>query len=124
MMSGKQRRKEIMAKRHERMQEQVAINIYELPAPPGAVLTDREALRHNNTYGLLPLFYTDYGFNCRDCGAEQIWTAKQQKWWYEIAQGNIGSIAVRCRPCRKKEQKRKEQARRIHLDALEKRNEK
>jgi hypothetical protein len=57
--------------------------------------------RHNNTYGSLPGYYLDMSFTCRDCGEEQVWTAKQQKWWYEIALGPIDSRAVRCLPCRR-----------------------
>ena len=119
MKSGKQRRAEIMEKRHARIPVKESFDVYALPVPDGAILADREALRHNNTYGLLPLFYVDYAFNCRDCEAAQIWTAKQQKWWYEVMQGNINSVAVRCRPCRKKEQQRKKQARDTHLSGLE-----
>lgn len=63
---------------------------------------DRDLLaRHNNTCGPLPTFYADRIFVCRDCGEEQVWTAKQQKWWYEIALGPIDSQAVRCLPCRR-----------------------
>jgi hypothetical protein len=119
MKSGKQRRTEIMKKRRARIPVKESFDVYVLPVPAGAVLTDRDALAsNNNTYSLLPLFYVDYAFNCRDCGAAQIWTAKQQKWWYEIMQGNINSVAVRCRPCRKKEQQRKKSAREIHLSGL------
>lgn len=118
MKSGKQRRTEIMEKRRTRIPAKESFDFYALPVPAGAIPTDREALRHNNTYGLLPLFYVDYVFNCRDCGTVQIWTAKQQKWWYEIMQGNINSVAVRCRSCRKTEQQRKKQARDIHLSGL------
>ena len=57
-------------------------------------------------------------FVCKDCGSHELWTAKQQKWWYEIAKGDIDSIAVRCRSCRKKEQARKVEARRVHLEGI------
>ena len=70
--------------------------------PPGAALADHRELAHINTYGELPAYYVDKPFVCRDCGAEEIWTARQQKWWYEVAKGHIDSTAVRCRPCRKK----------------------
>lgn len=82
------------------------------------VKADKSQLLHNNTYGLLPDFYLDKAFTCRDCGNEEVWTAKQQKWWYEVAKGNINSTAVRCRSCRKKEQARKAEARKIHLQGL------
>lgn len=70
--------------------------------PTGAVLADQNELKHINTYGELPAFYVDKPFVCRDCGAEEVWTAEQQKWWYEVAKGHIDSTAVRCRTCRKK----------------------
>nr|WP_255784020.1 zinc-ribbon domain containing protein [Lysobacter chinensis] len=50
---------------------------------------------------MLPEFYLDRAFTCRDCGEEQVWTARQQKWWYEQALGHIDSRAVRCRACRR-----------------------
>lgn len=50
--------------------------------PYNTILADHEQLQHNNTYGLLPNFYVDKPFICRDCGSWQLWTASQQKWWY------------------------------------------
>ncbi|MGQ0636754.1 MAG: zinc-ribbon domain-containing protein [Planctomycetaceae bacterium] len=47
-----------------------------------------------------PLYYDDRPFVCVDCGKDEIWTAKQQQWWYEVAKGSINSIAIRCRSCR------------------------
>lgn len=81
--------------------------------PLGAVAVDPAQLAHNNTYGLLPSFYIDTPFVCKDCGAHEIWSAKQQRWWYEIAKGPIDSRAVRCRPCRLLERARVEEARRV-----------
>jgi len=68
--------------------------------PAGSVKADQQALAHNNTYDGLPVFYVDRVFSCRDCGKEEIWTAEQQKWWYEVAKGNLNATAVRCRKCR------------------------
>ena len=70
--------------------------------PIGAVLADINKLAHINTYGDLPTYYVDYPFKCEDCGSKEIWTAEQQKWFYEEAKGHIWAVAVRCRPCRKK----------------------
>ncbi|WP_238945951.1 zinc-ribbon domain containing protein [Vandammella animalimorsus] len=39
-------------------------------------------------------------FTCCRCGAQEVWTAKQQKWWYEVAHGPIYSGAKHCRACR------------------------
>ena len=70
------------------------------PPPEGAVLADRSKLAHINTYGDLPEYYLDYDFNCQDCGSKEVWTAAQQKWFYEEAKGHIWAVAVRCRKCR------------------------
>lgn len=117
--SGRQRRLEIREKRRQRALAAAAQTPPALPKrPPDAVEADPAELAHNNTYGLLPLYYVDLAFTCRDCGSEELWTAKQQKWWYEVAKGNINSTAVRCRACRRREQTRRAEARRLHLEGL------
>jgi ribosomal protein L40E len=63
-------------------------------------------------------YYVDLPFHCKDCGAEQVWRATQQKWWYETAKGDPWSTAVRCRACRRKEQRRKAEAREVHLAGI------
>lgn len=62
--------------------------------------------RANNSYGP-PLFYENRKFTCRDCGAKEVWTAEQQRLWYEVWRGPVQAVAVRCRTCRKKLQRRK-----------------
>lgn len=73
-------------------------------------------LAANNSYGprfVLDGFYRPRPFFCCDCGAAQVWTARQQKWWYETCQGNVYSVAVRCLACRiRHRQKRAEQRQR------------
>lgn len=119
--SGRQRRLEI---RERRRQRALAATHLSTAADAtrrwaeGAVAANAAELAHNNTYGILPLFYVDLAFTCRDCGSAELWTAKQQKWWYEEAKGNINSIAVRCRPCRRREQERQAEARRVHQAGL------
>lgn len=71
------------------------------------VAVDRGALSPDGSYGV-PAFvergyYVDIPFECRDCGADQIWTASQQKWWYEVAKGGVWTTATRCRACRRRE---------------------
>ncbi|BEP58265.1 zinc-ribbon domain-containing protein [Variovorax boronicumulans] len=105
MKSNKQRRAEIKAHRLERAARAVALQQRQADArllrAEGMVAADTALLAaHNNTYGPLPTFYVDKAFTCRDCGAQEVWTAKQQKWWYEVALGSIHSTAVRCRACR------------------------
>lgn len=105
--SNKQKRQEIKKNRQKKADKIKQIKANYLPEilpynAINAILADHEQLQHNNTYGLLPKFYVDKPFICRDCGSSQVWTASQQKWWYEVAKGNINSTAVRCRSCRQK----------------------
>ncbi|KFB67197.1 zinc-ribbon domain containing protein [Candidatus Accumulibacter vicinus] len=126
MKSGKQRKLEIKS---ARLQRATRIQNHPSPLPvdvysPGIVWCDATRLARRISYGV-PAFiergyYVDIAFRCRDCGAECVWTAAQQKWWYEVAQGNIETRAVRCRPCRIKERERKSQARRMQQEGLQK----
>jgi hypothetical protein len=79
----------------------------ERPTPIGSVPVDPEALAPYNSYGE-PTFvaigyYVDQPFRCLDCGVAQVWRAAQQKWWFEVAKGQVYSTAVRCRKCRAKD---------------------
>jgi hypothetical protein len=47
-------------------------------------------------------YYLDQPFVCESCGIDQVWTAAQQKWWYEVAKGSLYSRATHCRACRHK----------------------
>ena len=120
MKSGKKRREEIKAKRLERLRVARAANprLPDGAMPLGAVAADPTQLVHNGFYCSLPAFYLDRPFVCKDCGVHDVWTAKQQKWWYEIAKGPIDSIAVRCRPCRLRERARADAARRVSQAGL------
>ncbi len=62
------------------------------------------ALELQNSNGTLsqPLFYRDISFHCKDCRKHQVWSATQQRWYYEIAKGLVHARATRCRACRKK----------------------
>lgn len=84
--------------------------------PPGAVPADVNELAHNNTVDRLPRFYADQVITCRACGIEELWPAERQKWWYEVAKGSIESTAVLCRACRGREKRRRDEARRVHLE--------
>lgn len=52
-------------------------------------------------------FYVDFPFTCMACGAEQVWTAARQKWWYEVAKGSLDSGAKLCRTCRREARENK-----------------
>ena len=110
MKSNKQRRAEIKARRRKRTE---ALKVDPFKAsyfrPRYCVAANHAQLVHNNTYGFLPAFYVDKPFNCQDCGEHEVWTANNQKWWYEIAKGNIDSTAIHCLNCRIKRRKEKQQ---------------
>jgi hypothetical protein len=129
--SGKQRRQELEAKRQARAAEAVAATAAAKKLDRDAILrnqrragaaVDVDRLASTNSYGR-PAFvergyYVDQPFTCRSCGLDEVWTARQQKWWYEIAQGDVWTAATRCRACRKRERDRKSEARRVHLEGL------
>ena len=52
-------------------------------------------------------FYNDINYTCAGCGIEQVWTAKQQKRYYEEQKGIIYNKPKWCRECHiKRMQKR------------------
>lgn len=121
MKGGKQRPAEPAARRTARLEKTARP-----PRRPGwpatAVAVNRELLAPYNSYGQ-PLFvargyYDDLPFCCADCGKDEVWTATQQKWWYEVAKGNVESTAKLCRPCRRREPARRAEARRVHLEGV------
>ena len=74
----------------------------------------------NNSYSS-PEYYEDVNFTCRDCGAECVWTAEQQRLWYEQWGGPVQSAAVRCRACRQRVRREKiEQKKHMREMALKK----
>lgn len=77
------------------------------PQPSGRIPADLSKQAPHNSYDPL-LFYDDRPFVCVDCGKEEVWTAKQQQWWYEVAKGPIQSYAIRCRTCRQARRAKRE----------------
>lgn len=76
--------------------------------PHGAVAADTSQQVPINSYGSPKKFYVDIPFKCKDCGREEVWTAEQQKWFYEVAKGSLHATAVRCRECRTRRNEQKE----------------
>ncbi|MDX2156326.1 MAG: zinc-ribbon domain containing protein [Hyphomicrobiaceae bacterium] len=122
MKSGRQRRNEILARRRTR--SSIARRFSPAPweetdrIPRGALLADPAKLVHDGTYGPRPRYYVDTPFACVDCGAAEVWSALDQKWWYEEAKGKLDSRANRCRECRRKRRMRRSQERRVHVEGL------
>lgn len=46
-------------------------------------------------------FYVDADRTCRDCGAPFVFSAREQKHWYETLGFRLDASAVRCLPCRR-----------------------
>lgn len=67
---------------------------------PSAMTADSSKLAHINSYGALPEYYIDRAFTCRSCGKQEIWRARDQKWYYEETKGHIDAMAVECHDCR------------------------
>jgi hypothetical protein len=114
MKSNKQRREELKRKKHERATRRehhgsIPVDALKL-APDGSYDTPSFVQRGS---------YVDMPFQCVECGRSEVWTATQQKWWYEVAKGSVWTTARRCRNCRRKERERKNETRRIHLEGLE-----
>ena len=103
MKSNKQRRTEIKGQRSVRAARiGQALPSGRAVCAADRVMADRSVLAlHNNTCGPLPTFYVSHTYHCRDCGVECVWTAQQQKWWFENLHGSVGSRAVRCLACRR-----------------------
>jgi hypothetical protein len=96
----------------------------ELPGKPllrvnYAALEKKTPLYPDAMFYLKAGWYRDYPFVCKDCGKLEVWTAAQQKWWYEVAKGEILTVATRCRACRKAQrEKAAEHARRTAVGYL------
>lgn len=88
----------------------------------GSVPVNEAMLAPCNSYGVPEFvrrgYYSDLPFRCVDCDKAEIWTAGQQKWWYEIAKGFVYSTAVRCRLCRRGNRGRGGEAKRGHLAGI------
>jgi hypothetical protein len=71
------------------------------PSLGAIIIANASQQAPNNSYSGRS-FYQDEPFVCADCGKSEVWTARQQQWWYEVAKGSIYSTAKRCRECRKR----------------------
>jgi hypothetical protein len=127
MKSGKQRKQELSAKRaaeRERLaqSERLAAEQRREQRLSREVRVNASALAPSNSYGA-PAFvtrgyYQDEPFQCVGCGKDELWTAMQQKWWYEVAKGYPYSTAKRCRACRRREREARDDSRRAQEAGL------
>ena len=123
----KRTRQEYREAKKERLQKTATrkeIQAMRAPSVPGEVKVNTVFLPSTYSYDMPEFvrrgYYLDQPFQCQDCGVQEVWTARQQKWWYETAKGDIWTVASRCRPCRRRERERKAAARKTHLEGLAK----
>jgi hypothetical protein len=123
MKSGKQRRIQLKAKRAEKRAEtepsaarkRVAAEqdvareraAFLAQKEPEGVAVDQSALAPYNRYGdpgfVERGYYVVKPIACEACDAEEVWTAQQQKCWYELAKGSVYSTARLRLECRRRE---------------------
>ena len=120
-MSNKRKRQQLKQNRLDKADQEVAQALEAGLAAGTIIRVDRSKVSSRSVLPTIPEYYRDQWFTCKDCGDDDLWTAKQQRKWYEEQGGEIEAIAIRCRPCRQKEKLRKAEARRVHLEGLEKR---
>jgi Probable zinc-ribbon domain len=134
MKSGKQRRIELKVKKQGRKTKLATKKLAAREAAKevekqwivshGGLIVDRTALAQNNSYSepeFMKLgYYLDKPFTCAACKSQEVWTAAQQKWWYEVAKGSLFATAKFCRTCRNQEKHRRAEARRVHLEGIAK----
>jgi len=125
MSSSKQKRQKLKLTRAEkkaeleRAERLAALRKAEVELNEGTIVAaDRSKVVSRSTVPKIPDYYRDTWFTCKDCGEQELWTARQQQRWYEEQGGEIEAIAIRCHACRQKEKLRREAARKTHLEGL------
>ena len=118
MSSSKQKRQKLKLTRAERKAELERVELLTGLKKRTIIAVDRSKIYSRSVLPAIPDYYRDTLFTCKDCGEQELWTAKQQQRWYEEQGGEIEAIAIRCRTCRRKEKLRRDTARKIHLEGL------
>jgi hypothetical protein len=70
--------------------------------PRGAVRGDVRKQQYCTAHDVPKYFYVDEERRCVQCGADFVFEAAEQKYWYETLAFNFGSIPIRCAPCRRR----------------------
>lgn len=71
------------------------------PTQASRIKADVKAQAPNNSYGP-PEYYEDFEFACADCGKVEVWTAEQQRVYFEVWKKPIYGRAKHCHACRKR----------------------
>ncbi|HEX2474134.1 MAG TPA: zinc-ribbon domain containing protein [Lacipirellulaceae bacterium] len=119
-MASKRKKDELNARRQKQRLKKLArsgllANGVEMPR--GAIAADLSQQSGSSAFSRRN-FYTDIEFTCVDCGAEEVWPARDQKWFFEVVKGNIYSMPKRCLTCRKKARQMKAEQR-LQMEAAD-----
>jgi transcription elongation factor Elf1 len=115
------RRKEMREKKLKRRRRRLEAQgrmVNGVEVPDGAIPADiskQAPAGYSSRY-----YYRDKEFTCVECGAVEVWTAKDQKWYFEVIKAHPASEAIRCSKCRKKRRINKAEQRRHMEEVAEK----
>jgi len=119
MSSNRQKRQKLKLTRADKKAESERSELLAGLKRGTIIAVDRLKVFSRSVLPKIPDYYRDTLFTCKDCGEREVWTAKQQQRWYEEQGAEIEAIAIRCRACRRKEKLRRDTARKIHLEGIE-----
>ena len=69
--------------------------------PRGALPADPDSQNHGGGYAV-KFSYQDTDYVCAGCGKKNVWTAQQQKRYFEVQKGNIYNKPKWCHECHAK----------------------
>lgn len=76
---------------------------YQPPLPSGAVRGDLRKQHFCPMCHVPRYFYVDQERHCVECGRDFVFSAGEQKFWYEDLKFHFDSVAIRCQDCRRKQ---------------------
>ena len=74
--------------------------------PQRALAADPDLQNHQGGYSV-KFYYQDIHYTCAGCGKPEVWTAQQQKRYFEAQKGNIYNRPKWCYRCHSKRMKEK-----------------
>jgi len=75
--------------------------------PENALPADPDTQNHHGGYSA-KFYYQDIHYTCAGCGKPEVWTAQQQKRYFEVQKGNIYNEPKWCHKCHSKPMKDKD----------------
>jgi hypothetical protein len=69
--------------------------------PQGALAADPDNQNHGGGYAA-KFYYKDIYYTCAGCGRKEVWSAAQQKRYFEVQKGNIYNKPKWCYECHSK----------------------